>query len=101
MDLPAEMFAFYAGFAEAERLAEGQGGFERVRTQELLERHLPPAPGVVLDVGGGPGVHALWLAARGYAVHLVDAVPRHVEQAREGLGGRRVPAGRLRRRRRP
>src|SRR5436309_942768 len=24
-----------------------------------------------------------WLAARGYAVHLVDAVPLHVEQARQ------------------
>jgi len=28
-------------------------------------------------------VYALWLAARGYEVHLIDAVPLHIEQARE------------------
>jgi ubiquinone/menaquinone biosynthesis C-methylase UbiE len=37
----------------------------------------------VLDVGGGPGTYASWLAAAGYRVHLVDPVPLHVEQARE------------------
>ena len=36
----------------------------------------------MLDVGGGSGVYACWLAARGYTVHLLDAVPLHVEQAR-------------------
>src|SRR5436190_432260 len=50
--------------------------------QELLERYLPPAPAVILDVGGGPGVYAYWLARRGYTVHLIDAVPLHVEEAR-------------------
>jgi SAM-dependent methyltransferase len=38
---------------------------------------------VVLDVGGGPGAYALWLAGLGYTVHLIDAVPRHVAQARQ------------------
>jgi len=33
-------------------------------------------------VGGGPGVYACWLSAQGYEVHLVDASPLHVEQAR-------------------
>ena len=32
-------------------------------------------------MGGGPGSYACWLARRGYEVHLVDAVPLHVEQA--------------------
>lgn len=32
--------------------------------------------------GGGSGHYALWLAARGYEVHLVDPVPLHVELAR-------------------
>ena len=41
----------------------------------------PPPPRVVLDVGGGPGRYACWLAVGGYDVHLVDPVPRHVEQA--------------------
>jgi SAM-dependent methyltransferase len=35
----------------------------------------------VLDVGGGPGAYATWLADLGYDVHLVDPVPLHVEQA--------------------
>lgn len=36
----------------------------------------------MLDVGGGGGVHAAWLAADGYDVHLVDPVPKHIEAAR-------------------
>ena len=35
------------------------------------------------DVGGGPGLYACWLAGLGYEVHLVDATPLHVEQARQ------------------
>jgi ubiquinone/menaquinone biosynthesis C-methylase UbiE len=48
----------------------------------LIERYLPPAPVVVLDVGGAAGRYACWLAKAGYDVHLVDPVPRHVEQAK-------------------
>jgi ubiquinone/menaquinone biosynthesis C-methylase UbiE len=60
---------------------------EFIRTQELLARHLPPPPADVLDVGGGPGTYALWLAGRGYRTHLLDPVPLHVEQARAAAGG--------------
>jgi ubiquinone/menaquinone biosynthesis C-methylase UbiE len=35
----------------------------------------------VLDVGGGAGVYATWLARLGYEVHLIDPMPLHVEQA--------------------
>lgn len=35
----------------------------------------------VLDVGGGAGAYAGWLASLGHAVHVVDPVPRHVEVA--------------------
>ena len=35
----------------------------------------------ILDVGGGAGVYALPLAADGYEVHLIDAIPLLVEQA--------------------
>jgi hypothetical protein len=45
---------------------------ELLRTRELLQRQLPSPPAVVLDVGGGTGVRAAWLAGRGYRVHLVD-----------------------------
>lgn len=56
---------------------------EFARTQELLQRYLPPPPAEILDVGGGPGVYAAWLARAGYHVHLVDPVPLHITQARE------------------
>jgi ubiquinone/menaquinone biosynthesis C-methylase UbiE len=55
---------------------------ELARTRELITRYLPGQPQVVLDVGGGPGTYACWLAALGHEVHLLDAVPLHVEQAR-------------------
>jgi SAM-dependent methyltransferase len=35
----------------------------------------------VLDVGGGAGVHARWLADDGYQVRVVDPVPLHVHHA--------------------
>ncbi|MEU0844434.1 class I SAM-dependent methyltransferase [Streptomyces sp. NPDC005962] len=79
-----EVMTFYAStIDESTRLSStADGRLEMVRTQELLRRHLPPAPARILDVGGGPGTHARWLIEDGYEVHLVDPVPRHVEQAR-------------------
>jgi ubiquinone/menaquinone biosynthesis C-methylase UbiE len=80
--LDRDMAAYYAAGEERGRLA-GWGRLEFVRTKELLARHLPPPPAVVVDVGGGPGAYAIWLAAEGYRVHLLDPVELHVEQARE------------------
>ncbi|MDX1614628.1 MAG: class I SAM-dependent methyltransferase [Candidatus Promineifilaceae bacterium] len=50
---------------------------ERHRTEfavtlRALEDHLPVAPAVVLDLGGGPGRYAIALARRGYRVLLAD-----------------------------
>jgi SAM-dependent methyltransferase len=74
----------YALALEAGRLFRDDGVLERERTREIALRHLPPAPADVLDIGGGAGVYAYWLAALGYRVHLVDAMPLHVEQAKGG-----------------
>jgi ubiquinone/menaquinone biosynthesis C-methylase UbiE len=79
--LSPAILGYYAAALERDRLFQGRCQLERVRTQELLARHLPPPPAVVLDVGGGPGVYAGWLATQGYEMHLVDPVPLHVEQA--------------------
>ena len=76
-----EALRYYALGLEEGRLDEAYFPLERARTQELVERHLPPPPGVVLDVGGAAGAYAFWLAERGYQVHLVDPAPLHVEQA--------------------
>ena len=78
--LDPEIRAYYDKGEEDERLTGPS--IERIRTEELLLRHLPAAPARILDVGGGSGVYAQWLAGLGYEVHLVDAVPLHVEQAR-------------------
>jgi ubiquinone/menaquinone biosynthesis C-methylase UbiE len=80
--LSREILAHYGSGYEAERLSSGAGQLERARTEELVKRYLPPPPAVVFDVGGGAGVYSLWLAREGYEVHLVDAMPLHVEQAR-------------------
>jgi SAM-dependent methyltransferase len=73
---------YYQLGMERARLADRDGTLELVRTQELLLRHLPPPPAGVLDLGGGPGVYASWLARVGYRVRLIDPMPLHVEQAR-------------------
>ena len=85
--LATEVQAYYARGGETRRLFKGHGLIELARTQEIILRHLPPPPGSILDVGGGPGIYACWLAARGYRVHLVDAMPLHVEQARQASAG--------------
>ena len=80
-NLPGEILKHYEMVAEGERLGRADHQIEKLRTQELLRRYLPPAPGVILDIGGGAGVYAFWLAERGYQVHLVDGVPLHIAQA--------------------
>lgn len=77
------ILAHYATGYEKTRLDTGTGQLERVRTQEILAQRLPSAPAEIVDVGGGPGGYAAWLASRGYTVDLIDFVPLHVEQARE------------------
>jgi ubiquinone/menaquinone biosynthesis C-methylase UbiE len=81
-DIAQEIVEFYSrDYDERARLTDrAHGRLEFLRTRELLRRFLPPAA-EVLDVGGGPGTHARWLAEDGHRVHLIDPVPRHVSQA--------------------
>jgi ubiquinone/menaquinone biosynthesis C-methylase UbiE len=80
---PEQVAGHYASGYEAIRLHSGTGQLDRERSRELLQRFLPPPPATLLDVGGGPGGHACWLAQQGYAVHLVDITPLHVQLAKE------------------
>jgi ubiquinone/menaquinone biosynthesis C-methylase UbiE len=80
---PEEVATHYNSGYEADRLNKGTGNLDRERSQELLKRFLPPTPAKILDIGGGPGGHACWLAQQGYEVHLIDITPLHVRLARE------------------
>ena len=82
----SKILSYYERFDEADRLARGSGLLEYARMRELIQRFLPSPPGVVLDVGGGPGRYSCWLAEIGYEVHLIDPVEKHVRQAREASG---------------
>jgi SAM-dependent methyltransferase len=73
---------YYERAPEEIRLAQGPFQLEEARTRELILRYAPPPPVVVLDIGGAAGAYALWLAEAGYVVHLLDAAPRLVAEAR-------------------
>jgi len=74
---------YYSRAPEEARLSQPLSFLEALRTRELIERHAPPPPRTVLDVGGAAGAHAFWLAEKGYDVHLIEPVPRLVEEAHE------------------
>src|SRR4051812_22326333 len=79
--MTTDLVRHYTTNTESIRLARTpHGRLEFLRTQELLRRFLT-APATVLDVGGGTGVHAEWLARDGHTVHLIDMVPAHVDAA--------------------
>jgi SAM-dependent methyltransferase len=83
-----EIRAYYETGIERDRLEHSYSRIEFERTKEILGRYFPPSPARVLDVGGGPGAYAEWLADQGHDVRLVDATPLHVEQALERAQGR-------------
>src|SRR4030095_14353656 len=91
MELRPEIRRFYEQAPEAERLQTGPFQLEFERTKRLLSAKLPAPPATVLDVGGGPGPYALWLAELGYEVHLVDPVSHLVTQAQRRSAGAAKP----------
>lgn len=83
MDIDPPIAGYYGQGKEQQRLFDGSiGTLERLRTWNVLERILPSS-GTVLDIGGGAGVHAEWLARRGFEVELFDPIPLHVTQAQK------------------
>jgi SAM-dependent methyltransferase len=87
----ADIQDYYGSGIEAGRLETGSGRLELARVRELLTRFLPAAPAAVYDVGGGTGVHAFWLAGKGYRVRLLDVVPVHIEMARKAMAAETEP----------
>jgi SAM-dependent methyltransferase len=79
-----DVAAHYAlGLEESRLFVDGRPRLEYLRTLELLDRLLPPAPARLLDVGGGTGVYAVPLAERGYTVHVVEPIEAHVTRVRQ------------------
>lgn len=81
--LPQEAMSYYEADREHARLQRSPGLIEVERTLELFARYAPQPPATILDIGGGSGIYAFWLAQQGYIVHLLDAVPLHIERAQQ------------------
>ena len=70
---------FDARFGEWQSVAAQR----RAVRSALLEAF--PIGGALLELGGGTGEDAAWLAARGFNICLTDAAPAMVERARAKL----------------
>jgi 2-polyprenyl-3-methyl-5-hydroxy-6-metoxy-1,4-benzoquinol methylase len=78
----AAMRVYYDRGEEFDRLSSPLGIVESIRTREIIERALVPAPAVIADIGGGPGAYSEWLAQKGYTVEHRDISTVHVEHVR-------------------
>ncbi len=81
-----DLRAYYAGGGghdEWARLATQPGAVEWAVNTDAIARRLPPGARV-LDIGGGPGRYAIWLAARG-RVTLADLSPELLDIARDRI----------------
>jgi SAM-dependent methyltransferase len=86
-DVSADLAKYYGAFDERGRLLRAKSRIEFVRTCEIIDRHLPPPPARVADIGGGLGVYAQWLARAGYSVAMRDLLDHHVAGAATALEG--------------
>ncbi len=88
-----EVRAYYDSLGEREwaRLTRPRDGVvEFAVNSHAIAAHLPPGARV-LDIGGGPGRYAIWLAQRGHRIVLADLSPELLALAQElvaaaGLG---------------
>jgi ubiquinone/menaquinone biosynthesis C-methylase UbiE len=85
IELDADIKVHYESGVEKDRLVKDTERLEFDRTKQIISRYLPKKPATILDIGGGPGVYASWLAEMGHIVHLIDPLPLHVTQARERM----------------
>ena len=73
---------YYNRKNETQRLFNGRGELEFLRTKQIIEQFLPDETGLsIADVGGGSGPYAFWLAEKGHEVSLFDLMPNHIEEA--------------------
>jgi len=89
-----DLRTYYAGGGghdEWARLTTQPGAVEFAVNTDAIARRLPPGARV-LDIGGGPGRYAIWLAARGHRVTLADLSPDLLDIARDRIAAAGVGA---------
>jgi len=62
-----------------------RGAVRHALVARALEHHMDPSAGSVLDIGGGRGDQAAWLATRGHRVTVLDPSNTMLAQARAYL----------------
>lgn len=72
---------FYNKVSEETRLEKGMGVFEFERIKSLIEKYLSTSSSKIIDVGGGTGKYAEWLAKKGHDIHLVEPIAKHLQLA--------------------
>lgn len=72
---------FYNKASEETRLEKGMGVFEFERIKSLIEKYISSTSSKIIDIGGGTGKYAAWLAEKGHQVHLVEPVSKHIKIA--------------------
>jgi len=78
-----EIIRYYDSGIESVRLQTDVFQLERIRTQEIILRHLKEKSLKILDIGGGSGFYSFWLSGLGHKIHLVDPVRMNIKKARE------------------
>ncbi len=79
--IPRNIEMFYNKASEETRLEKGMGLFEFERIKSLIEKYLSTSSSKIIDVGGGTGKYAEWLAKKGHEVHLVEPIAKHLQIA--------------------
>ena len=64
-EIDAKIIEYYTIRSESDRL--NGLSIEKLRTQELISRHLPSGNLRILDIGGGAGVYSFWLSEIGHS----------------------------------
>lgn len=77
------LLKFYESSSEEKRLEGGLGTLEFSRNKTLISQYLTNANSTILDIGGGTGKYAKWLAKKGHTVQLIDPVEKHIKRARK------------------
>ncbi len=74
---------FYDQPSEDDRLKQGLGPLEFERNKVLIGRFLSESKNIIVDIGGGTGKYAEWLAKKGHQVSMIDPVQKHINLARK------------------